>query len=379
MDNIPILTPTQLDTHPPKKRPRPNEFSPDAPDLPPGMPPTGQDPFGLGDFVLPDMETNSTTHVSEDQLQLLLGIIREIDVLKNQMNHIHNLQQNLPVPFHQGDFEQLNIDQQTMIMHCQNYHEKLDYIMSSNILSPVHITQLLDADQELTVLIKKLMLYQEELRSYYSYNPQMSQPRCFSSLLVTKQPFPKPIKHNTRAHNVTEDPVIVEMISAPKASCRPQGFVKAQLMNEDFHSRKASTFEIKNSEQEMDDEGIVRFSDLRFPSGSRQKIVRLQFTVDATYVQPNGAPGKQQLESNLSQPFIIMTNENQWRVSEGALLKKYAFEGNENITWAKFANILQVHYLRATRQNTAEPQRPLSLRELQYWAQLDQFKGKPMV
>ena len=53
MDNIPILTPTQLDTHPPKKRPRPNEFSPDAPDLPPGMPPTGQDPFGLGDFVLP--------------------------------------------------------------------------------------------------------------------------------------------------------------------------------------------------------------------------------------------------------------------------------------------------------------------------------------
>lgn len=29
------------------------------------------------------------------------------------------------------------------------------------------------------------------------------------------------------------------MISAPKASCRPQGFVKAQLMNEDFHSRKA--------------------------------------------------------------------------------------------------------------------------------------------
>ena len=45
----------------------------------------------------------------------------------------------------------------------------------------------------------------------------------------------------------------------------------------------------------------------------------------------------------------------------------------------QFANILQIHYLRATRQNTAEPQRPLSLRELQYLAQLDQFKGKPTV
>ena len=69
-------------------------------------------------------------------------------------------------------------------MHCQNYHEKLDYIMSSNILSPVHITQLLDADQELTVLIKKLMLYQEELRYYYSYNPQMSQPRWYVMINV---------------------------------------------------------------------------------------------------------------------------------------------------------------------------------------------------
>ena len=129
----------------------------------------------------------------------------------------------------------------------------------------------------------------------------------------------------------------------------------------------------------MDDEGVVRFTDLRFPNGSRQKVVRLQFTVQATYVQPNGVPAKQQLESNLTQPFIIMTNENQWRVSEGALFKKYAFEGNENVTWQKFANLLQVHYLRATRQDPSEPQRPLSVRELQYLWQLDQFKGKPLV
>ena len=56
--------------------------------------------------------------------------------------------------------------------------------------------------------------------------------------MVVKQPFPKPIKHNTRAHAVTEDPIIVELITAPKANCKPEGFVKAQLMNEDFHSRK---------------------------------------------------------------------------------------------------------------------------------------------
>lgn len=62
----------------------------------------------------------------------------------------------------------------------------------------------------------------------------------FSSLVISKQPFPKPIKHNTRAQNVeTEEPVIVELICAPKASCRAEGNVKAQLMYEEFHARRA--------------------------------------------------------------------------------------------------------------------------------------------
>ena len=93
--------------------------------------------------------------------------------------------------------------------------------------------------------------------------------------------------------------------------------------------------EIHNSEQPMDDEGFARFPDLRFPSGSRQKVVRLQFVVEVTYVQPNGVVGKQLLESDLTQPFIVMTNENQWKVSEGALLKKTAFDAKETISWPK--------------------------------------------
>jgi len=41
--------------------------------------------------------------------------------------------------------------------------------------------------------------------------------------------------------------------------------------------------------------------------------------------------------------------------------------------------MLQVHYLKATRQNPVEPKRPLSLRELQYISQLDQFKHKDKI
>lgn len=41
--------------------------------------------------------------------------------------------------------------------------------------------------------------------------------------------------------------------------------------------------------------------------------------------------------------------------------------------------MLQVHYLRATRQNPNEPKRPLSIREIQYISQLDSIKGKTQI
>lgn len=60
----------------------------------------------------------------------------------------------------------------------------------------------------------------------------------FCTLAIAKQPFPKPIKHNTRAQNVDiEEPVIVQLISAPKASYKAEGKVKAQIVYEEFQSK----------------------------------------------------------------------------------------------------------------------------------------------
>jgi len=378
-------------TQPPTKRSR-HEFDKSAPqmdDLLPiqttsssFIPNTDSTMFSLDQTFVTEppalLATDLNTEVNSSQTTLQ-QISRELEGMQEQLKHIRNAQVNLPVPVQQSDFEQLDIDQKKMIAECYTFKEHLENIVATNILAPQYIFLVLSLDHELSVLLKKLTLYQEELHYYCSYNPQTSQPRCFCSLVILKQPFPKPIKHNTRAQNIeTEEPVIVELISAPKASCRAETPVKAQLMHEDFHSKRGSV-EIHNSEQPMDDEGFARFPDLRFPSGSRQKVVRLQFVVEVTYVQPNGVVGKQLLESDLTQPFIVMTNENQWKVSEGALLKKTAFDAKETISWPKFANLLQVHYLRATRQNPAEPKRPLSLRELQYISQLDQFKNKSAV
>jgi len=269
------------------------------------------------------------------------------------------------------------MDQREMVATCFSYKDQLENIMCTRILSPQCIFLLMSLEHDLNVILEKLSLYQQELHYYCSYN-QHSKPKCFCSLVILKQPFPKPIKHNTRTLNVeTEDPVIVELITAPKASCVPVGKVKAQLMHEEISKR--TSVEIVNSEQPMESDGVARFPNIRFPSGSRQKMVRLQFAVEVTYLQNQIVAGKQLLQSNLTHPFIIMTNENQWKFSEGGLLKKAAFGSNKVIPLTKFFNFLQIHYLKATRQNPVDPKRPLSLREIQYFSQLPWFLNKKSI
>lgn len=144
------------------------------------------------------------------------------------------------------------------------------------------------------------------------------------------------------------------------------------------------SIEIHNDKQEMDDNDIVRFTDLRFSKGSRKKMMRIQFFAEVQYVKINGQIGTQMLESDTSQSFIILTNENQWKDSECHLLRKHMFElqGSEISWWRvcsftssllfsnrflhkfpllQFANTLQIHYLRATRQDPTNCTRPLSM------------------
>ena len=80
------------------------------------------------------------------------------------------MQQSICVPVPDTAFAQLSTDQNSVMECCRQNKAQLDRILSGNILSPSHIMQLLDADEELMVLLKKIALYQEELYYYKSYN-----------------------------------------------------------------------------------------------------------------------------------------------------------------------------------------------------------------
>ena len=81
----------------------------------------------------------------------------------------------------------------------------------------------------------------------------------------------------------------------------------------------------------------------------------------------NGRTTNIPIQSEPSAPFIVFTNECQWEESEGSLLKKDCFDAHE-IPFTRFANYLQVHFLRSTRQDPYNPERALSLHDLNYIA-----------
>ena len=70
-------------------------------------------------------------------------------------------------------------------------------------------------------------------------------------------------------------------------------------------------------------------------------MVRLQFAIEVQFTLLNGAVSKALIESKEpSNPFVVMTNENQWDQSEGMLLKKDIFDGNVDASWSMVIFIL---------------------------------------
>jgi len=123
---------------------------------------------------------------------------------------------------------------------------------------------------------------------------------------------------------------------------------------------------------------LATFNDLKFPTGSRKKAVRMKFIAKVGIKDPSGMSHSIQMESGFTKPFVVKTNENQWHEAEGNLLQESAFAGQSEITWERFVNWLIRYYLMATRQSTQAPLRLLTPYDFEYLHQL-KFANSPAV
>lgn len=245
---------------------------------------------------------------------------------------------------------------------------KLEALNDTNILpasDAFRLQRLLDSFQ---LHSRRLRVLREEL-----FQAQSGQPiKPIAGLVITKQPFPCTVKQSKSV----DDPVEVQLLTGSKVDLQHMGPVKAELINEDYNpisKKKNAAPSIQNSSEQMDDNGVAVFKRLTFPHGSRVKSVNMRFGQEVTI---NGVLVR--LQSDATKPFIVMTNHGQRSTTEGKLLKKHTFFGRTEIPWAAFANAMQLHYIRATKQDPMKPVRPLSLKDIEY-LHLTKFAGKTTV
>lgn len=131
-------------------------------------------------------------------------------------------------------------------------------------------------------------------------------------------------------------------------------------------SKERNIKDMMNSHEVFDKSGVATFTDLKFSSGTYPNLISLKFTTTVTSII-NGEKITKKVESQLSKPFIVMTNSgSQWKEALGVWIKDQAFEDHSKIPMARFYNYFQQNYLVATKQDTNSVGRCLEINDFEY-------------
>lgn len=308
--------------------------------------------------------------------QQLINEIMKLHVTqKEQLEKMKVIQKQVMMHPQKETFTMLDNEQNSLKKQIDAELSSLQQIDSSYLLSPTEIRHVIYLIHELTIQSIQLELFHDELQLLVH---QQSPTPCIAALVIIEQPFPMVI---TKGKPLEDDPVVVQLLSGSRVEFQSIGKVKATMVVENQPTTKAAaatkTIETEFSYQvvSMDEAQRIAKYHLKFLNGTRKNPVTLKFSMQ---VQVVGGAGTVTVESPPSNPFIVITNECQYEESDGTLLKKDSFGNNSEIPWPMFANKLQRHFLRATRQDPIKPTRYLSRHELTYIHQ-NFFGGQPMV
>ncbi|KYQ91411.1 transcriptional repressor [Tieghemostelium lacteum] len=289
---------------------------------------------------------------------------------KEQLEKMKIVQKQVLAVPQKETFHMLDNEQNTLKKQIDAEITSLQQIDQTFVLSPPEIRNVIFLLHELTIQSIQLELYHEELQLLV--RPQ-TPPPTIAALVVIEQPFPMVI---TKCKPLEDDPVVVQLLSGTRTELQMMSKVRATMVVENQQGSKTSSSPktIETEMVSMDETQRLAKYHLKFLNGTRKNPVTLKFGMQVQVA--GGTPVN--IESPPSSPFIVITNECQYEESDGTLLKKDSFGNNNEIPWASYANKLQRHFLRATRQDFMKPTRYLSRHELVY-IHHQFFGGKPLI
>mmetsp|Transcript_19777 Transcript_19777/g.27602 ORF Transcript_19777/g.27602 Transcript_19777/m.27602 type:complete len:637 (+) Transcript_19777:181-2091(+) len=303
--------------------------------------------------------------------QVLLDIQKYLIDQKDRIEKLyHNQQQLLLMPQPKVEiYNSLLEEHKNLKSQIDNEFQALHQLYDQFILEPPDLQRQNYLRQDLEVQRRQLDLLSQEL----SLLVQPVNPRpCLCSLVILKQPFPLVISKNKQ---LPEDQLQVQLITASNVAIASVSQVKASILSEVTQGKGSTSKPIDCHIQNLNPSTRIAKFPLKFNAGTKKASATLKFSMQLT-LQGHSAPIT--IESNQSLPLVVITNECQWEGSAGTLLKKEAFStGQLEITWARFANTLQYHFLRATRQELARPRRILTKYDLNFFH--SKLENKPHI
>lgn len=290
---------------------------------------------------------------------------------KEQLDKMRHVQRQLMHQPEMSVYKQVDVEQKHL---KQKLEEELQYLHKINrtyVLEPQDLHKYTFLRQELELQLQQLELFMRELQLLL----QPPAPRCIAALAILRQPFPMVI---TKSKELSEQNLQVQLFTGSAVDITNYGSVRASMII-DSHQVKGEDVEkaLGACLQSLDPVTHIAQFPLKFNMGTRKSSVTIKFSMQLQVGHGENAIAAT-VESEMSRHFVVITNEIQWQGSAGSLLKRDAFDGQLEITWPQFANALQRHVLKATKQDPVRPARCMSGYDLKYM-RAKFFGGKEMI
>jgi len=213
---------------------------------------------------------------------------------------------------------------------------------------------------DINVHLKQLEVLINELN--FVLDPNNKTLDSLMALIIYREPFPDIIN---KTQQLGTDVLIVKLLVPSSIVIHSTTEVTAHMLVNSGKEKKLNPLLYEN--QTINSTTLEVSFPLKFEQGTLKTPVCLHFSMGLTISILNSPLYSITLQSSRSSPFIVTTNEsNQYVEAEGVILKKDAFQGNNEVTWISFCNTLQRHLFRATRQDTTIAYRNLSISDFGY-------------
>lgn len=222
-----------------------------------------------------------------------------------------------------------------------------EYLLESEELRAI------DRDmQSILLQAKQLAIYMSEVLMWPPTIENQKSRAGLVALVVISDPFPMVI---SKLKQLSDEQLRVQLLKGATIELDAISTVKADVVSNSKSGPKGSSILLQYDLQAMDPELLIARFPVKFLTGTRKSSVSIRFSM-----QTLTGPFLTTLESPATSPFVIITNDCQWEGSEDLMLKNDLFSDKSEVPWPNFINVLQRHFLKATRQNLNDPERSLS-------------------